>query len=301
MALPLYLFILVALLGVTIVVVVAVAVSLSRSDRTPAGAEERAVRGVRLAGLALGTAAAAWVLLEPTPFDRGLGSVAVIAPLCLGAITLLGVVVGELVVRPRFNDGPRTATLRPRRVRDHLPPKLTRLVVAVTVAGVLLCAYTALTASADDMGRDGRSLAARCSATVSAASGPYPGSFYVLPYLAGLAVVAAIAVVAALRITRRTLGSDAPSADRYRSTGLTAVVSAYGLTMSVPLAGIALVAGTALLGHECPQTGWRIVGVSALVVALCAAGTALISLVGLLAPATLSSADEPARETATRA
>lgn len=299
MALRLYLIALVALLLLVVVAVVAVAIALSRPGRQPAGAEERAVRGVRLAGLALGVAAATWVMLEPTPLDRGLGSAAVIAPLCLGAVTLLGVMVGELLVRPRFVDGPRSAALRPRRVRDHLPPRLTRLVVAVSVAGLLLCAYTALVASSDDMGRSGRSLAAQCSATLSAASGPFPGSFYVVPYLAGLACVTAIAVLAALRITRRTLGSGPAADDRYRSTGLTAVVSAYGLTMSVPLAGLALAAGTALLGHECPQTGWRVVGVAALVIALCAAGTALISLVGLLAPATLASVDGPARPSTT--
>lgn len=292
MSAVLIMLILVALLCVGIVVTIVVVVG-ANSRRTPAGAEERAVRLVPAVGLVAGVAAAAWVLVEPTPFDRGLGSSAVVAPLCFGAVALMAALVGELVVRPRFSTGPRSAGLRPRSLRDHLPPKLTRLVTAVTVAGVLLCAWTLLTAGPDDFGRAGRSLTAQCSDLTTSSRGPYPGSFYVTPYLVGLAVLAAVGLLAATRISRRSLGADADVADRYRRTGLVSVVSAYGLALSTPLAGIAFFAGTALLGHSCPEPSWRIVGVAALVVALSAIGTGVVCLIGLLAPASVSLADPP--------
>jgi hypothetical protein len=290
-ALPFWLIVLPVIGLLLIALVVALIVALTPKDRVRAGAEERAVRTVHVAGLGLGTVAGAWVLLEPTPFDRGLGSAAVLAPLCFGAITLLSVLAGEFLVRPRLAEGPRSAILRPRRLRDHLPRRLTRLVIAVSVVAVLLCAYTTLTASPDDQGRAGRALATWCSPTWNASSGPYPGSFYVVPYLLGLGVAATIALAAAVRISSRTLGSDPEVAERYRASGLTAVLGAYGLTLSTPLIGIAFFAGTSLLRHSCPQTGWTLVGWSALVIAVCAVSTALVSLVALLMPGTYSALD----------
>lgn len=281
-----------ALLALASLCLLVVALVVSRAGaRTGVTREERAVRTIRGLGLVIGVVLAGWVLLEPTPFDRGLGSAAVVAPLVLGVVLLVAVLLGELVVRPRHSGGARTASLRPRRLRDHLPRRLTRLVGAMTVAAVLLCTYTALTASPDDTGRAGRALFAQCTAAVSSSRGPYPGSFYVAPYLAGLAVVALVALLAALRISHRTLGSDPVAEERYRTTGLTSVVSAYGLTLSAPFAGIAFFAGTTLLGHSCPQTGWKVVGAAALVLALCAVGTALVCLLGLLAPGALGAAD----------
>lgn len=288
-----YLPILLALGLLIIGVVILVAVAATRGDRTPAGAEERAVRGVRAIALVAGVAAGAWVMFEPNPLDRGLGSSTVVAPLVLGIVVLLGVVCGELLVRPRYATDTRSATMRPRHLRDHLPARVMRLVVAMTVAAVLLCTYTLITASTDDMGRAGRALIGWCSADLVATRGPYPGSFYVLPYLAGLAVAAAVAAGAGLLISRRSLGAGPEAADRYRRTGLAAVVGAYGLTLAAPLAGIAFYAGTALLSHDCPQTGWRAVGVAALVLTVCAVGTALVSLVALVAPSTVAAIDVP--------
>jgi hypothetical protein len=161
----------------------------------------------------------------------------------------------------------------------------------MTVTSLLLCAWTLLTASPDDMGRTGRALTAQCTAAITSTSGPYPGSFYVFPYLVGLGLVTLVAVAASYRISHRPLGSGPEAADRYRRTGLTSVVSAYGLTVTIPLTGIALTAGAALLGHDCAPTSWRVVGVAALVIALCSIGTAVVCLVGLLAPAALAMAD----------
>ena len=280
------------LLGLVTLCLLVVALVVSRTGaRTGVTREERAVRTIRGMGLVVGVVLAGWVLLEPTPFDRGLGSAAVVAPLVLGVVLLVAVLLGELVVRPRHSGGARTASLRPRRLRDPLPRRLTRLVGAMTVAAVLLCTYTALTASPDDTGRAGRALFAQCTATVSSGRGPYPGSFYVVPYLVGLAVVAVVAVLAALRISHRTLGADAVAEERYRLAGLTSVVSAYGLTLSAPFAGISFFAGTALLGHSCPQTGWKVVGIAALALTLCSVGTALVCLLGVLAPGALGAAD----------
>ncbi len=276
---------------------VAVLVGVMPRETVPAGRAERAVGRVRLLGLVLAAAAGSWVLLEPTPLDRGLGSAAVVAPVVFGLVVLASVLLAEFVVRPRWAAGPRTASLTPRRLRDQLPLRLVRLLVALTVAGVLLCLYALITASPDDLGRAGRSLSAACSTGMTSARGPYPGSFYVLPWLIGVAAAGVLGWLACLRITRRTLAGDTAETDRHRQVSATTVVSAVGLVVATPLAGIAFFAGTALLGHDCPETGWRVVGLAALVLCVAAVGSVLVFLIALLVPGPVSAdpRNRPAR------
>lgn len=287
---PLTLGVLIPCLALVVALIVFV-VNLVRPSSIPISREERTVRWVRFVGLFLGATVGVWVLLEPTPLDRGLGSAAVIAPLCFGTIVMASVLIGEFVVRPRFAVGPRSAALRPRRLRDHLPPRLTRLVATMTVVAGLVSLWGFLTAGPDDLGRAGRSLTAHCSPDITSSNGPYPGSFYLVPYLIGVVVVAAIGLLAALAISRRALGAKPGSADRYRRAGLTTVLSAYGLTLSVPLVGIAFFAATALLSNECPQRGWTAAGIVLIGVAFAAVGTMIVSLVGLIVPTALGTTD----------
>lgn len=275
-------------LPVLLVVVTALLLAMPRPPGQPAGQAERAVGRVRLVGLVLGVAAAAWVLLEPTPLDQGLGSGAVVAPIVFGLVVLTAALCGEFLVRPRWADGPRTASLVRRRVVDHVPIRLVRLLAALLVGAVLLCAYTWFTASPDDLGRAGRSLTAACSADTSSSRGPYPGSFYVWPYLVGVLLAVVLGAMACVRITRRSLAGDEAEAERYRRVGTTSVVSAVGLVVATPLVGIAFFAGTTLLGHNCPQTGWRAAGAASLVLVVVALGSGLVFLVGLLSPGSVA-------------
>ncbi len=259
------------------------------------GAEERAVRRIRLLGLLLAMVLGWWMLTRTTTLDE-LGVNLMLAPIAFGLCLLVFTVLGEVLVRPRFDEGPRTAQLRTRRVRDHLPRLLTPLVAFTLVAAIALCSFTLATASPDDMGRAGRTLFRFCSATRSAGSGPYPGSFYVLPYAIGVGAAALTAVAAMLRITHRAVGGTPAQGTRYRTVGIRAVVGAFGVALSAPLAGLAFFAATTLLGHDCAPPSWTAVGYAGLGVILLSLLTFAASVVSLLvsAPAPVPAVDQPA-------
>lgn len=287
-----------AVVGVVAAVVLIVTLtSTARSgprSPTAAGSEERVIRRVRLLALVLGIATAWWVLNWTTTVDE-LGVNLMLAPVAFGLCVLLVTVLGELLVRPRFEEGPRTADLRPRRMRDHLPRVLGPLVGLTLLAAVLLCTFTLVTASPDDMGRAGRELFRVCSPTTSSGSGPYPGSHYVWPYAIGAGLAIAIAAAAVARITHRAVGGTPEQGDRYRAVATRAVVGALGVALSGPLAGIGFFAGTTLLRHSCAPTGWHAIGVAALLVTLLSMVTFAASVLSLLAtgPSTASRSAAP--------
>src|SRR5512139_442966 len=101
--------------------------------------------------------------------DLGRGTMLV--PAVLGVFVVAGVGLGETVVRPRRPTGPRTASLAPRRVAEYLPRALTTAVGGITTLHLATLALTTATASADDMGRAGRQVAARCG-NMGSAAGP---------------------------------------------------------------------------------------------------------------------------------
>lgn len=261
-------------------------VALSGSHRVRPGAEERAVRVIRLAGILLGVGLATIAVTAPRhlPFLDGLGVELLVAPALCGLVILLSVVIGELLVRPRYDSATRTADLRPRRISDHLPPVLAPAVGVITIAAAVLCAFTTWTATPDDMGRGGRSLDRVCSAVSSASRGPFPGSYYVQPYLLLALVALVVAVGAAWRVTYRPVGGTLEQADRHRRVGLRAITGAFGLVVAAPLVGIGVTSGSALLGHQCPAQGWTIMGWFSLTVALGALFLACASLLAVLAP-----------------
>jgi len=251
-------------------------------------AEERAVRAVRWCSLVAGVVVAYAVgggALDALPLlDRGLGAGAVVVPTAFGLTVLLGAVAGELLVRPRFADGPRVADLRPRRVRDHLPRRASLLLAVTAALGAVLCAFTWATAGTDDMGRAGRVFPYSCEPGHTGARSPYPGEFYLTPYVTGVALALVVAVLAATVVTRRGLGGTPEQADQHRATGLAAVVGALGVVVAAPLAGIAFFTATVLLGVECAGSGARATGVLALVLVPLAVVTVATSLAHLFVP-----------------
>lgn len=192
--------------------------------------------------------------------DLGVGLL-LAAPL-FGLCTLVGVLAGELTVRPPR--GPtRTATVEVRRIRDYLPRHLSR---AVAVAGgVLLVLITATTAagSPDDMGRPGRWLTRQCTADMSESRGPWPGSFYT----AGLAVVVLIGLLLAYLALRAIVRRPRPGSpddiavdDALRRRAGYVVTGAVGVLIAIPLAGVSLTAASGLLGTSCAPMWWTIAG-----------------------------------------
>jgi hypothetical protein len=183
------------------------------------------------------------------------------APL-FGRCALIGVVSGELTVRPP--QGPtRTAAVEVRRIRDYLPRHLSRVVAAA--GGMLLVLLTATTTAggADDMGRPGRWLTRQCTSGAFEGRGPWPGLFYSGPLVAVVLVGLLTAHVAVRTIVRRPRfggTSEVAVDDALRKRAARVVTGAVGVLIAIPLAGVSLTAADSLLGISCAPTLWTIMG-----------------------------------------
>ena len=225
------------------------------------GAVARSTLRWRLAGLVVGLLAAA-TSAQSGALGRGLMLAVPLLCLCV----LLGVVAGELRVRPPAPDL-RSAALEVRSARQYVPPVLTALVAATTVVLGALLTFTSAIAAGDDLGRPGRALARACSASSAEIRSPWPGSFYALPLaavvLTGL-VLAAVALVSVARRPRQ--GEDVRLDDALRRQAATAVVAAVGLLVTVPLVGTGVPAAAGLLQVCAAPAAWTATGSALLVV-----------------------------------
>ncbi|MFJ3781463.1 hypothetical protein [Streptomyces sp. NPDC090093] len=237
---------------------------------------------VRWGGAAIG-AAAAWTV---SSHGAGLG-LGVLHALPFFAVCATAGVLAADALTPGPGGAVRRAGLAPRRVRDVLPARFGVLLAAEAAVLVVLLAVAALTASPDDMDRAGRTLTVACG-SLTQSRGPWPGLFYGAPVLVALAFGTAACGYALRRITGRPVpGGDAAAvaadAGRRRDRAR-AVTAAWGLLVSAPLAGTALFASGALRSLSCVGPVVHTAGLLLLPVAAVAAGTALWSLLTVLAP-----------------
>jgi hypothetical protein len=207
-------------------------------------------------------------------------------PYWLGALPLLGAVValpvlglGELTW-PRPRDTQRVANLNPRTIRDLVPrgwAVITSGVAGVTVALVLAGWWAAdgsgRSITALDLG-DGRS---------SSTSGPFPGSFYVVPQLVAL-TVSALLVYAVLRLVVHrpaVVRADVATDNRLRTASAVRALRVAATAMALTCAGNLFFGGAAAANAY--DAGWQqTVGRAAMFLGP-AFGLAAIGL--LLAPA----------------
>ncbi|MFC4145793.1 hypothetical protein ACFO0M_05965 [Micromonospora mangrovi] len=224
----------------------------AEADTTPA-AVRRTIRRWRWTGLLLGVVVAA-VAWDRDPLGRGVLLAAPLLALCV----LAGVVVGETRA-VRAAGSTRRAALETRRVRDYLPRVPGWTVVAAGGTLTALLAATTTAASADDLGRAGRSLAYDCG-RYAGSHGPWAGSFYSLPLAAVVGVGVLLAGLALRRVVGRPRPQDAvgdlvpDDAERRRSAA--AVTGAAGLLLTVPLIGVSLVTAAGLLASPCRPVWW---------------------------------------------
>lgn len=202
-------------------------------------------RCARWAGLLAGLVAARLV-----GANDGLGVGILYAIPAFGLCAVVGVLVGDALTKPP-RETVRTAGLAPRRVRDYVPPRMTRLLLAQAAALVVLLAVAGAVASPDDSGR-ARALTVTCADGSTASTSPWPGLFYGLPILAALAVSTAACSWSLTRIARR------PGDEQFRRDRALAIVAAWGLLVSAPLLGAASTASGALTGMSCDGTAGRL-------------------------------------------
>jgi hypothetical protein len=212
---------------------------------------------LRWAGVTIGVILA---VIAARSGDLGVGLL-MAAPL-FGLCALIGVLTGELTVRPPH--GPtRTAAVEVRHIRDYLPRQLSRVVAAAGGALLVLLAATTSAGSPDDMGRPGRSLTRQCTSDTFESHGPWPG----LSYTGRLAVVVLVgllmAYVAVRIIVQRPRSgstSDLTIDDALRKRSARIVTGAVGVLIAIPLAGVSLTAAGSLLGISCAPRWWIITG-----------------------------------------
>lgn len=247
-----------------VMAVVAAAFLMGRARRPPTDAVGEIPRAVarrtamlRWAGVTIGVAVG---IIAAGSGDLGVGLL-LAAPL-FGLCALIGVLAGELTVRPPR--GPtRTAPVEVRRIRDYLPRHLSRVVAVAGGVLLILVGGTTAAGGPDDMGRPGRWLTRQCTIEMSESRGPWPGSYYtgglMLVVLIGL-LMAYLAVRTIVRRPRSGSAVDLAVDDAQRRRAAYVVTGAVGVLVAIPLAGVSLTAANGLLGMSCAPMWWTITG-----------------------------------------
>jgi hypothetical protein len=147
-----------------------------------------------------------------------------------------------LLTWPRPSGPLRRAPLTPRTVRTVAPVGLRRL-TWVWAGGLAMMLVACGLASGN-----GRDIERVWDAASSGAAGPSPGWFYGGPLLVATAVVVVATEVALLLVTRRPAVTDTAPADdlALRTVSARRVLRGAQLVLAWTLAGVLLVAGTAL-------------------------------------------------------
>jgi hypothetical protein len=275
-------------------------VLLVRADEhADALALHRHVARWRRGGLAVAVAVTV-VLVALGPSAGGIwgsggdaGRTLALLPATVGLSLLLGTALGELTA-PRLRSRLRTATVESRRFAELVPRRLAAVVGVGLVTLCTLLAVASAMGSADDLGRNGRSLTVACSAAtgvagagerlVSSSVGPWPGTFYAVPIAAGLAVLGAVAAVTLGAVFRRPRPSAA-------SAGLDTVLRRHasrnvfltlGLLVFGTLSPVAALMATGIARDQCRPAWWAVPGWGLAAVALVAVALTVWSLLSLL-------------------
>lgn len=274
--------------GLVVIAVLAMALVMQVGRRTHAAAvrptaEWRRVRMARLGGVLAGVIAAA-VTWRLDSFGRG----QMLAPAVFGLCVVLGVGLGETVVRARHEAGVRAASITPRRLSAYISRTPAALASAMVVMTAVLLTFTTLTAGRDDYTRSMRAL--RCdSVHVGSSYTPYPGSYYSFPLALVLVAVLVLAGLASRQavLRPRGLATDDAGDDALRRRSLDVITSAVGIAVGAPYVGLALTAGGALQGlgdsrPSCAPTWMQPVGTVITLSALVGAVVVVVCLTRLL-------------------
>ncbi|MFC4500475.1 MULTISPECIES: hypothetical protein [Streptomyces] len=178
----------------------------------------------RWAGLALGAVVAQQLALIRSD-DMSMPFVSAVTAFGLCAVG--GVLLGDSLT-PAPQDTVRKAALAPRRVRDHVPPRMAPLIAFQAACLTVLLTIGATVGSVDKTGRAGRGLAVTCRTTTRHLS-PWPGLFYTPLILISLALGTAACVWALRRVAHR------PGDNRQRHDRSWAITAAWGLLVSSQL------------------------------------------------------------------
>ncbi|WP_206190763.1 hypothetical protein [Streptomyces phaeochromogenes] len=203
---------------------------------------EHADHYARWSGLGVGVVAAQQlVTMESDDITMPL----VFAITAFGLCAVGGVLLGDaLTLRPQ--EAVRTASLAPRLVRAHVPPRMTPLLLLQAVSLTILLVIGVVTASSDPgrIGGAGRVMTVTCEG-IRTSLGPWPGLYYSGPMFAALAVGTPACVWALRRI------AHGPGNDQQRRDRAWAITGAWGLLVSSQVLLVVLMIFVALTENAC--------------------------------------------------
>ncbi|MFF6781772.1 hypothetical protein [Streptomyces sp. NPDC012510] len=217
---------------------------LDSLDRAPLQSRllDHADHYARWSGLAIGLVVAeALSTLGDVEFEQ----LVVFAITAFGLCAVAGVLLADaLTLRPQ--EAVRTASLAPRLVRDHVPPRMGPLIALQGVSLVALLVITAATASVDPdrVLSTGKVVATTCNGMRETLS-PWPGLYYSLPTFGALAIATPTCVWALRRITH------GPGGEQQRRDRAWAVTGAWGLLVSSQQLYAVLMVSVALSDTGC--------------------------------------------------
>jgi uncharacterized Tic20 family protein len=220
------------------------------TNRPESRLRARADRYARWAGLAVGVVAAPlWATIDITnyplsSFDAGVPLVSFVT--AFGLCVVGGVLLGDALT-PRPREVVRTASLTPRGVRDHGPPRITLLLLLQAVFLVVLVGIGDATATQDAMDRAMRAISVGCDGTEPPVS-LWPGILHSRQILGSLAI-GTVACAWALRRVAHRAGDDQQRRDRSW-----AITAAWGVLVSTQLLLVVLMIATDLTRRNCAST-----------------------------------------------
>ncbi|MFJ5061964.1 hypothetical protein [Streptomyces nigra] len=196
----------------------------------------------RWSGLAIGIEIARQLL---TIESGDITTPLVFAVTAFGLCAVGGVLIGDaLTLRPQ--EAVRTASLAPRLVRDHVPPRMTPLLLLEAGSLLALLFMGAVTASSgrEGIGGAGRVMEVACNGWHTSI-GPWPGLYYSGPMLGALAVATPACVWALRRI------AFGPGGHQQRRDRAWAIVGAWGLLVSCQVLLVVLMFLVAFMDGPC--------------------------------------------------
>ncbi|WP_217207492.1 hypothetical protein [Streptomyces sp. AC550_RSS872] len=226
-------------------------------------------RYARWAGLAVGVVAAPlWATVDITNYplsasDAGVPLVSFATAFGLCAVG--GVLLGDALT-PLPREAVRTASLTPRRIRDHVPPRITLLLLLQAVILVAVVGAGDALGTQDAMHRAIGARGDGCDGTEPPVI-LWPGILDGRQILGSLAI-GTVACAWALRRVARRAGDD-----QQRHNQSSAIIAAWGVLVSTQLSLVVLTIHTDLMGSNCAD----MMGISSLAIYL----LGLLSLITL--------------------
>ncbi len=230
-------------------VIVVLMAQRDRAKITSSSIQWRAVLVIRMLFVALG------IVVAGSLIDSGLARNMMIAPTVVGYFLVLGVFIGEALVKTPRPSGTRAAVMKARSLNSYIDRASFRSLVILLAIHAVVLIFTTAIAVPDDMGRPGRAIG-YSNDLGGSWSTPFPGSYYTSTQLWLVAGLIIFTGLAAAWVVRRPRGysTDFESEEAMRMSSVATVIGALGVSVAVAHVGLAGVAAMHLISQSTTKT-----------------------------------------------